>query len=272
MTQKPMDRTVIDDLVTGKLSPDESLRILDLIEREPDLSRELDMRVAVMDAVVSGRADDARQKQARESGITRTIKSVREVIASYGTGRQLAIPLALIGALLLVGIGVLRSLPLQSAERYALLKVESPEVDVNVRGVGEDDINTAHMLFRDGKHRQAILLLERFTKAYPQSPMTAYAEYSLGAMYLASANRRVLGVLQWFDRSTVEAGLEHLAASLDCSRSPRIIEESHWLRAKGLLMLNDEVRARQELAVVAAQHGVRESDVRRLEGRIIRGE
>jgi hypothetical protein len=272
MTQKPLDRTVLDDLVTGKLSPDESLRVLDLIDREPDLSRELDIRVALMDALASGQTDDAWQKQTRQSGVAGRIKSVREVIASYVAVRQLAIPVAISGALLLAGIGVMRSLPLQSAERFALFKVESPEVEINVRGAGEDDIKSAHMLFRTGKYREAIALLERYTKAFPQSPTTAYAEYSLGAMFLASADRRVLGVLQWFDKSTVEAGLEHLAASLDSSSSPRIIEESHWLRAKGLLMLNDLVGARRELEVVAAQHGVRETDVRRLEGAIVEGE
>ena len=247
-----IDTTRMSDLVLGKLSPEESLRLLEEIERDPVASEELEARTRLLAQVRSG-------GEFLFSPVRSTAgRSLRWVRRLWSDG---FLSPRLIGAAILVVIALL---PLTSALTRGpyvdIARVEAPRYESLLRSVGESDIALAIRLLRTGRSHESLLLLERFCRAYPESDMRQYAHYLAGAVYLVDARRAFLGMFASYDAASVQAGLAHLDEALRLSESPRLVEESHWLRAKALLMLERPDDAIAELRVVCSLEGVRAED------------
>ena len=67
-----------------------------------------------------------------------------------------------------------------------------------------------------------------------------------------------------FEDGSVIRGLENLELAIQKSSNPRTIEDSHWFRAKGYLMLDKPERALAELLIVQSLNGLRKEQASRL--------
>jgi tetratricopeptide (TPR) repeat protein len=128
-----------------------------------------------------------------------------------------------------------------------LAYVEAPTFDHRVRSSTQLDIGAVNQLCGEERYDEALRLLDRFIRAYPQSAWVAYAHYSAGLIYLHIAYRSTLGLFPSYDPVHVAAGLDHLEISATISPNVRLVEESCWLRAKGFLMLERPDEALLEL-------------------------
>ncbi len=63
-----------------------------------------------------------------------------------------------------------------------------------------------------------------------------------------------------FDREKVERGVDHLSEVIRLSSNRRLLEDSHWLLAKGSLMQSEIDRAVDELRFVVQMGGERRED------------
>jgi len=257
-----IDTTMLTDLVLGKLSPEESLRMLREIEHDPQASQELEARTRLLahvreggEALFAGRnavAGTSPLAQARRWWASCPV-------AGYAIGAAVVLLIALVPV-----VNVLTKGPLVD-----LARVGYPQYEAVLRSAGDSDIGLAVRMLRGGHPQESLLLLERFCRAYPENDMREYAHYLAGAIYLSDAQESLLGMFVSYDLSRVRAGMTHLGEALRFSGNPRLTEESHWLRAKGFLMLERPAEALAELETVRRLDGARANDAAQLMGKIL---
>jgi len=257
-----LDTTMLTDLVLGKLSPEESLRVLREIERDPRASQELEARARLLSHVREG--GEALFAESYAVAGTSTPAPVQRWWAS----RPLAGYVVGAAAILLIAVVPVLSV-LTKGPFVDLARVGYPQYEAVLRSAGDSDIGLAVRMLRGGHPEESLLLLERFCRAYPESDMREYAHYLAGAIYLSDARESLLGMFITYDLSRVRAGMAHLGEALRLSGNPRLTEESHWLRAKGFLMLERPAEAVAELEAARRLEGARAEDAAQLMGKIL---
>ncbi|MCK5573537.1 MAG: hypothetical protein KAJ12_12290, partial [Bacteroidetes bacterium] len=255
-----MDRSKLSDLVLGHLSPEESLRLIDQIESDPEASSDLEFYVEAVNFAATEVFGTVHRRAQRG-------KYPRGVEESLATWLPLRRPdrLILVGALALVLCLFLFGAGWLLESRYAgLAGVERPQFEVLIRSGEQEDVDIAYRLLNAGKHEEALRLLERYVRAFPESEIADYAHYSAGAIHLMTAKKSFFWFFHMYDRERTLAGMVHLRLAIDRSWNFRLIEESHWLRAKGYLMQEMPEEASEELQLVIGFDGRRKIDATRL--------
>jgi len=257
------ERPKLSDLALGHLTPEESLRLLDRIEGDPDASEELDLYIEMVN-LAEARGDEIFGARPDRVGGDGVFSGVRESAPAWVQSLRPAYVLR-VAAVLLIPVLMLVGADWMLTSSYAeLARVERPEFNVMVRAGEQEDIDLAYRLLDAGQHEEALRLLERFARAFPESEIIDYVHYSAGAVYLLTAQRSFLSLFLSYDRERTVSGMGHLRQAIDHSSNMRLIEESHWLRAKGYLMLQSPEEAREELQLVIGLDGGRKKDATRL--------
>jgi outer membrane protein assembly factor BamD (BamD/ComL family) len=129
-----------------------------------------------------------------------------------------------------------------------------------VRGVELEEFELAFSLYREGRYEESIGLFERYIRAFPRSALLEYAHYSAGASYLRWSEWRFMSFFIGFDRKRVQNGMDHLRTVVQISGNSRLLEDTHWLIAKGHLMLSDPGPAMDELYLLMQMEGARRDE------------
>lgn len=255
----------VTDFALGKLTPQESLRVLDLLDGDAEASRHLDF---VSDIVRVGAeyGEEIFESRLAPAGYwgrlwfvtTRWLRSamtsrwwIRPAFAS-----ALSIVL-LMGTLEIVSHAV-------TSRYYQLTTIDRLALEPTTRGQVDAEYDGACRLVAQGRYTDAIRAFERFIRAYPGDDLRYLAQYSAGATYLLSAHRSIGPFFPSYDVETVIRGLGHLQRAADNSGNRRINEEAHWLRAKGFLMMDAPASAIAELRLVVRLNGPKKDDAAEL--------
>jgi hypothetical protein len=91
----------------------------------------------------------------------------------------------------------------------------------------------------------------------------AVVHWMVGAMLLGTAERGVWGLFPHYDEKRAVQALEHLTLAMR-STNVRVVEEAHWLRMKGFLMLNKPQDAIREGEEVVRREGEGGAEVMKL--------
>ena len=261
---KEVSPNSISDLALGKLSPEECLKILERLEEKPGASRELDVASSLLNFVAQeGKEIFEREEEkafVRYPLLKRIVWKLEDLFGS----ERLAYPVAAVIVLFGFVAALVAASSLTTSEYYHLTKIETFELGARVRGPGLDDFVMASEAFSKGHYEETKRLLERFIRAFPQSEWVDYAQYSVGGAYLVASKRTFLSLFPSFDHDQVIRGLGHLQAAIQTSTNLRTIESSHWLRAKGYLMLGEAQKALAELRIIVSLKGLKSEQASRL--------
>ncbi len=231
MNHEVIDRDILIAFACGRLSREESLRVLAEIENDNTLSCELEEVLLVMRGVQD-------REQRRED--TRR-RALREPIMNY---------ILRFAAILAFGIFAAVSVSeLTKGKYYDLARTVDLDFSGRWRGDQDDQIERARREYAGGDRDGAIRELERVIRTRPGGESIAVVHSMVGAMILGTAERSFLGLFPRFDEKRVLQALEHLTLSMQ-STNVRVVEEAHWLRMKGFLMLNkpqDAIREGEEV-------------------------
>ncbi len=255
----------IADFALGKLTPEESLRVLDALERDSVASRRLDL---VADIV---RASAAYGEEIFESRLVRAgfWNKLGHVLAGRARAALAARwwtrpAFASAGAVVLILAALAGVSHLATSRYYPLTTIERLAMEPTTRGPVEAEYAGACRLVAQGKYPEAIRAFERFIRAYPGDDLRYLAEYSAGAANLLSAHHSIGPFFPSYDVEKVVRGLGHLQRAAENSSNGRITEEAHWLRAKGFLMLAEPAAAIAELKIVMAMNSSKREDAAEL--------
>jgi hypothetical protein len=227
MAERRVDRSDLVDFALGKLSPEESLRVLDAIEGDPALSAQLEEIAVVVRGIDrdgeelfgKGREDRGRSSGAvvRDSGWLYVIRAAAVFVV-------------------LIGLSVLVSA--LTAGRYDdLTALERVELDVRFRGFDAEDLVRARAAHGEGDEDGALFHLDRFLRMNPEGESSDFARVLAGSIRVEGAESSVLGLFRQFDEEKIMFGLRDLLLVIAHSENPRLVEEASWIVAKGYLML-----------------------------------
>jgi len=245
------------DFALGNMSPEESLEVLEYLEQHPDASKDLDLASGLLNFVAL-HAEDVFEANNESVVAKRSVgRNIAEWLEGIFRSRRLVYSIAVV---FLAIVGLVAASWLNTSKYYGLTKMDGLPFESIVRGPGEQDFVIAQQLFSEKRYDESIRQLERFLKAFPRSELADYAHYSAGAVCLVGSQRSVVLLFPSHDPAHVRQGLNHLDIAVHTSSNVRIIEESHWLRAKGFLMLDMPEEAIAELGKVESLDGVRKAD------------
>jgi hypothetical protein len=257
-----MKRTIrtstLVDFARGKLSPEDSLKVLDEIESSKEHSSELEAVIDVMNVSdEQGEVLYRRDACAPErDGKAETF--LQRLLPQKG---RLSPAFAVVGAFVVI-LGVLVGIRISTNDYYALAETEELRIESVVRGPGAEDFEVARQRIERNDLEGAIRVLERYTRAFPEGIGTDYAHYCVGALYLKLARRTIFPLIPRFDTDDVNLALAHLAAAAQETQNAVLAEDAYLLRAKGFIMINKPDAALNELSEALRFNGPRKSEIR----------
>lgn len=258
---KRVPTSKITDFAAGHLNREESLALLAEIERDEDASRELDLVASMMEVSRREGADlfvEPGLERARVHSLFLSLvwdwlfPKFREYPALSGV-----VAFAVVLALLL-------ALVPPSSPYGDFASVRDFDYGETVRGVDLPELERALGLCNRGEYEDAAKLFERQARAFPRSELADYAQYSAGAVYLRWSEWRVASFYVGYDRRRVEEGLVHLREVVRSATNRRLLEDTHWLLAKGHLMAGRIGDALDEFRYVEEMEGSRSTDAARM--------
>ncbi len=251
----------LSDFVLGKLSPEESLRVLDDLENDPEASETVDYYASLLayaqgegKVIFEGRAGGGADSPGSRIGRAIRVVSKRPWI--------LAAAAVLVVAVAVGSLMGKKSILWGADAKYAALS--NVDFHVGMRTEADDELMAAWELFRDSEYDRSVAILERMLRVSPTHPFPDQVNYSLGIVHLVAAAEGGVGSVRVFDRAHVRRGLESLRRAARLTASTRLAQEAYWLMAKGHLMVGDRESALAALEEVRERGGKREVEARRL--------
>ena len=251
----------LSDFVLGKLSPEESLRVLDELERDPEASQTVDYYASLLAyAQGEGRSVFEERVNRRQSG---SFAGVRRAARLVSRRRWIFAAAAVLAMSIFVGL-LLRGKSILWGDDAKYAALSDVEFGIGIRAEADDTLLVAMNLFHEGEYDRSIRVLERLMKAEPVHPFRDFANYTLGVVHLVAAGGSGNGPIRVFDREHVRQGLESLGRAAMLTSSPRLAEEAYWLMAKGHLMVGEREEGLRFLQQVIDSGGQRKGEARRL--------
>jgi len=254
--RKKIPISKIVDFAAGRLSREESLALLDEIEHDQHASQDLDLIASMMDVIEKEGDGLLAERVARpvtfRSQLRSFVSSLVPKIQAHPVFSGAAAFAAVFAALMLL-------LP-PSSPYGTLASLRDFDFGATVRGIELQGFDVAFDLYREGDYEESAKMFERYIRAFPRSKLLEYAHYSAGASYLRWSEWRASSLFIGFDRERVQEGMGHLHDAVRLSINGRLLEDAHWLLAKGNLMLSDVEQASSELRIVVQMGGNRRED------------
>jgi hypothetical protein len=245
MNEDRITRDVLISFAKGRLSREESLRILKRVEVDDDLSKELEevlfMIRGIEDAVHSGERAKSAGSIVREHKLHYVLRIAAGLVIAFLTTTAIG--------------------ELGKGQYYYLARIGETSLASRLRGSESSEFESAKGLFASGNRDAAIKRMERIANMHLEEESMPVVHLLLGEMLLCSAERNILGIVSWYDQGNVVRGMKHLEIALS-SGDQRIAEEAHWLRLKGWLMQGDCIRANLEGQEILKFGKVRINDTR----------
>jgi tetratricopeptide (TPR) repeat protein len=246
-----MQENKVIDFALGRLSPEESLRMLDLIENDKELSSQLELANDIINVSAEHSAElFENDRDKRRRSYFPVVRFVTRQIPARLARRALETALVVLVALSLIAY--------LSRNPYASLATAERDIAIErVRGLDGQELTSAIVAFEDGRLAESISLFERFLRRHPGSPNAGAVKISIAIEYF-NLSRNGLLFFPAYDTAYVGAGIDQLKSVIDSPGSDRLKEDAHWLLANAYLMCGQVDQAVPELDRVVgirARHG-----------------
>jgi hypothetical protein len=252
--EESQDREDLVEFALGRLSPAESLRILDRVSADEGLSADLDLVLLMLG------------EGKREGSLHRRTYSPRgdrgNRLREWSTFSLTVLRTAAM-LFMLLGVGlILREV---TKPDYAdIAAVGSSDLDFRMRGGAQDVLGLARALVMKGEYEDGLRMAEWYLSVFPEGSERSEAHVLKGALLLVQARKTRVGVFLRFDESLVDAAWTELQRARLARDFVRTREHVAWFEAKALLMKGNVQEARALFESVAVMGGVRNDDAKRI--------
>ena len=264
MARKIRTSTIID-FAKGRLTPAESLGLLESIEKDPRASKELDLVVDLMNEAADPQTHlFAGSPSNRRPFVIRTFRSLIDGFRNH----PFLYPAGAFGSLA-GAVVILIAINFLSVNKYdELTSIDRTAFAWNARGTDNSDISGAYISFTNGHYDKSIALLERYLRQDPEGDLAPFVQYTVGAVCLIDSRQKYLALFPAHNNERIAEALQHLSRALVQTSNRRLLEESRLLRAKGLLMLHRPLEAIAELDTARSLSGPRSEEAMQMIERI----
>ena len=264
MANKIQTSTIID-FAHGRLTPEESLGLLESIERDPRASEELDLVVDLMNEAADPQSSIFAAPAFHQKPLL--VRALRSLLESFRS-HPLLYPIGAFGSIV-VALAMVISTNLLSANKLdELTGIDRTAFTWNARGTDNTDITGAYLSFTNGEYDRSLTLLDRYLRMEPHGELTPYIHYTAGAVSLIASKQSYLTLFRTYDATRVSEALRHLSIAISQSSNRRLLEESRFLRAKAYLMLHSPDEAIAQLDSLRSLNGPRSEEALQMIERI----
>jgi hypothetical protein len=256
---------MIVDFAHGRLAREESLGLLESIEKDPRASKDLDLVVDLMNEASDPQSDMFMSPAFHQrSFLVRTLGAFIQSFRSH----PILYPVGTFGCVL-AALVIVISMNLLSANKLdELTGIDRTAFTWNARGTDNSDIAGAYLCFTNGEYAKSLSLLDRYLRMEPRGDLAPYVHYTAGAVCLIASRESYFTLFQSHNGTRVSEALHHLSLAIGQTSNRRLQEESRLLRAKGNLMLHRPDEAIADLDTVRSLNGPRSEEAMQMIERI----
>jgi hypothetical protein len=249
-----VDRSLLVDLAHGRIPPDESGRLLDIIAADEELSKELEIVILLVNEGARRRGG---QKVAYPRG-NPTSGRIREA-------RSLSLTFLRVAAMILVFLGAGWFADDASSPRFANLAQVSPaDLHVRMRAGDAGIVNGSRLFLYEGDWQECVRRVDWYLAVYPGGEELATASMLKGAAYLMGARSQILGFHVRYDAVLVDSAMSAFQLARSRVTSSEMRDDIDWFEAKAMLMKGDPAAAGIRLRRIIGGTGARMDDARKL--------
>ena len=264
MRERIRTSTIID-FAHGRLTPEESVGLLESIEKDPRVSEDLDLVVELMNEAANPSSKMFVAPSCRpKSLLARMLGTFLDGVRSH----PVLFPVGAFGCLAAALVIVMCVNLLSANKLEELTGIDRTAFTWNARGTDNSDIAGAYLCFTNGEYAKSLTLLDRYLRLEPQSDLGPYVHYTAGAVCLIASKQSYFTLLQTRNEARVLEALQHLSLAIRQTSNRRLLEEARFLRAKGYLMLHRPEEAIAELDTVRFLYGPRSEEALQMIERI----
>ena len=264
MAERIQTSTIVD-FAHGRLTPEESLGLLESIEKDPRASRELDLVVELMNEAANPQSNIFAAPASIQKPIL--VRAVRYFIDGFRS-HPLLYPAGTLGCLVAALVIVISVNMLSTDKLDELTGIDRTAFTWNARGTDNSDIAGAYLCFTNGEYAKSLTLLDRYLRLEPDGDLAPYVHYTAGAVGLIASRQSYFTLFRTHNETRVLEALKHLSQAIVQSSNRRLLEESRFLRAKGYLMLHRPDEAIAELDTLRSLDGPRSEEAMQMIERI----
>jgi hypothetical protein len=257
--------STIVDFAHGRLTPEESLGLLESIEKDPRASKGLDLVVDLMNEASDPQSDMFMAPAFHQKPFL--VRTFRAFIGSFRS-HPLLYPAGAIGCAVAALVIVISMNMLSANKLDELTGIDRTAFTWNARGTDNSDIAGAYLCFTNGDYAKSLTLLDRYLRLEPHGDLAPYVHYTAGAVCLIASRQSYFTLFQTHNRVRVAEALQHLSLAIGQTSNRRLLEESRLLRAKGYLMLHRPDEAIADLDTVRSLNGPRSEEAMQMIERI----
>jgi hypothetical protein len=262
---KRIRTSTIVDFAHGRLTPAESLGLLESIEKDPQASRDLDL---VVDLMNEAGDVDSTLFIAPAAQDDHLLARLTHFLIERTRNHPVLFPVGAFGCLAAAMVLVM-TINLMSASRLdELTGIDRTAFTWNARGTDNSDIAGAYICFTSGDYSKSLTLLERYLHQDPRGELVPFVHYTAGAVSLMASRRTYVSLFRSHDSRLVVDALQHFNVAIGTTSNRRLQEESRYLAAKGFLMLNRPSEAIAQLDTLRLLGGPRSEEAMQMIERI----
>jgi hypothetical protein len=264
MPDKIQTGTIVD-FAHGRLTPEESLGLLNSIEDDPRASEELDLVVDLMNEAADPQSKLFAAPVFRQEPFF--VRTLRAIAGGFRT-HPFLYPAGAFGSLAAALLVVISTNMLSTGKLDELTNIDRTAFTWNARGTDNSDIAGAYFCFTNGDYAKSLTLLDRYLRLEPRGDLVPYVHYTAGAVSLIASKQSYLTIFQTHNGTRVSEALQHLSLAIGQTSNRRLLEESRLLRAKAYLLLQRPYDAIADLDTVRSLSGPRSEEAMQMIERI----
>lgn len=253
-TSMDRDRELLVEFALGRLSPEESLRILERVSSDPELSAHLDLVLLML------------KEGEREGSLNCQTYGERGVQGSrLREWSRFSLTVLRTAAMFCVLLGVGLVVREVNKPRYFDIAAVGPsDLDFRMRGGSGEILSLARGLQQKGEYEDVLRTVDWYLAVASDGSERSEAHLLKATTLLLKARRDHLGLLMTFDRQLVDEAVSELRQARATDEADRTREHVAWFEAKTLLMKGDVEGAHSRFQDVASMGGVRSADAKRI--------
>jgi hypothetical protein len=252
--EEHLDRELLVEFALGRLSPGESLRILERVSSDEELSADLDLILLMLREGAREGLLNHQSYDERGGNGSRLREWSRFSLIVLRTAAMIC---------LLLGAGLVFR-EVNKPRYFDIAAVGSSDLDFRVRGGSVDVLGVARGLLLKGQCEDALRTVDWYLAVYPDGDGRSEAHLLKAAALLFKSRSAQWGLLMNFDRVLVDEAAAELQQAKATSDPDLTGEHIAWFEAKVLLMKGDAKKARSRFEDVVLMGGVRSAAAKRM--------
>lgn len=249
---------------SGRLTPEQSLKVLDRVEGDSRASIMLEKTIELLDIASEPEKNEGSSMRRGSRHGFRGVREYAVTLARWAGRPRARVLLTGAGVVVIIAAVLLSPLPMLGRVASAAIPTDE-EVNVVVRGAEKGEVDLGAHLMAAHRFEDAARVLDWYISAFPKSDDLARANFLSGLTHLRLARKSFLGFFAGINREEVRRADAHFLNTVMLSGQSDLSVEATWYLARAQVLLGEEGNPGQYLELVMKNNGAHRDEAARLQ-------